>query len=392
MILTYRYRLLPSKRQHRALTGLLDAQRALYNAALEERIDCYRKTGKGVSYIDQCKSLTLCRRALPEMGGLPVNLQRWTLKRLDEAFQGFFRRVKARNGKAGFPRFRGRHWWDSFGFAEFAGIRFDGKRLRFSGMPCGLKLHLHRALPADADIRSCVFRRDGRGWHVSLQIAVEAAEKRIVEAAIGLDLGLTTLAYLSDGVTIPNPRIARKAERSQRVAQRALSRCRRGSNRRRKIKTRLARLHRKIADTRKCHLHAASAMLVRNYDLIAIEALNVKGLARSMLARSVHDASWSTLIEMLRYKAAKAGAHLIEVDPRFTTQDCSGCGERVAKLLSQRVHHCPACGLVLDRDENAARNILARAAGNGGWAGNVTECGERRPGNIRRAPVRESSI
>ncbi len=135
MILTYRYRLLPSKRQHAALTGLLDAQRALYNAALEERIDCYRKTGKGVSYIDQCKSLTLCRRALPEMGALPVNLQRWTLKRLDDAFQGFFRRVKARNGKAGFPRFRGRGWWDSFGFGEFSGIRFDGARLRFAGMP-----------------------------------------------------------------------------------------------------------------------------------------------------------------------------------------------------------------------------------------------------------------
>lgn len=392
MNLSYRYRLLPSKRQHRALTGLLDAQRVLYNAALEERIDCYRKTGKGVTYIDQCKSLTLCRRALPEMAVLPVNLQRWTLKRLDEAFQGFFRRVKARDGKAGFPRFRGRGWWDSFGFGEFSGIRFDGARLRFAGMPSGLKLHMHRALPPDADIRSCVFRRDGRGWHVSLQIVVDAAEKRIVEAAIGLDLGLTTLAYLSDGVTIPNPRIARKAERSQRVAQRALARCKRGSNRRRKVKARLAQLHRKIANTRKCHLHAASAMLVRNYDLIAIEALNVKGLARSMLARSVHDASWSILIKMLRYKAAKAGAHLVEVDPRFTSQDCSGCGERVAKLLAQRTHHCPACGLVLDRDENAARNILARAAGNGGWAGNVTQWGERRPGNIGRAPERESSI
>jgi putative transposase len=392
MILTYRYRLLPSKRQHRALVGLLDTQRALYNAALEERIDCYRKTGKGVTFIDQCKSLTSCRRDIPEMGALPVNLQRWTLKRLDEAFQGFFRRIKAHDRKAGFPRFRGKGWWDSFGFGEFSGIRFDGARLRFSGMPSGLKLHMHRPLPDGADIRSCVFRRDGRGWHVSLQIAVEAAEKRVVEAAVGLDLGLTTLAYLSDGVTIPNPQIARKTERKMRLRQRALSRCQRRSNSRRKVKARLARLHRKVANTRKCHLHAASAMLVRNYDLVAVEALNVKGLARSMLARSVHDASWSTLIEMLRYKAARAGVHLIEVDPRFTSQDCSGCGERVAKLLSQRVHHCPACGLVLDRDENAARNILARAAGNGGWAGNVTECGERRPGNIRRASVRKSSI
>lgn len=392
MILTYRYRLLPTKRQHRALAVLCENQRVLYNAALEERVDCYRKIGKSITYIDQCKSLTLCRRTLPEMAALPANLQRWTLKRLDDAFQGFFRRIKARDGKAGFPRFRGKGRWDSFGFGGFSGIRFDGKRLRFAGMPSGLKLHLHRALPVDSDIRSCTFRRDGRGWRVGLQVAVETPEKRIVEAAVGVDLGLTTLAYLSDGVTIPNPRVARKTERALRIRQRALARCKRGSGRRRKVKAHLARTHRKIADIRKCHLHAVSAMLVRNYDLIAIEALNVKGLARSMLAKSVHDASWATLVEMLRYKAEKAGAHLVEVDPRFTSQDCSGCGERVAKLLTQRTHHCPACGLVLDRDENAARNILARAAGNGGWAGNVTQWGERRSGNIWEAPERESSI
>src|SRR5215469_16136886 len=139
MILTYRYRLLPSKRQHRVLDALCESQRVFYNAALEERIDCYRKTGKSVSYIDQCKSLTLCRRDLPEMAALPVNLQRWTLKRLDDAFQAFFKRAKTRHGKAGFPRFRSRSRWGAFGFGEFSGIRFDGARLRFAGMPNGLK-------------------------------------------------------------------------------------------------------------------------------------------------------------------------------------------------------------------------------------------------------------
>ena len=123
------------------------AQRELYNAALEERIDCYRKTGKTRTYIDQCKELTQCRRELPSMGELPVNLQRWTLKRLDDAFQGFFRRLKARSGKAGFPRFRGKGRWEAFGFAEFSGIRFDGKRLRFAGMPGGLKcIYIARCL------------------------------------------------------------------------------------------------------------------------------------------------------------------------------------------------------------------------------------------------------
>ena len=113
MILTHRYRLLPLKCQHRALERLCASQRELYNAALEERIDCYRKTG---TYIDQCKALTECRHELPEMGEHPANLQRWTLKRLDAAFQGFFRRLKARKGKAGFPRFRGKGRWEAFGF------------------------------------------------------------------------------------------------------------------------------------------------------------------------------------------------------------------------------------------------------------------------------------
>jgi putative transposase len=116
VILTYRYRLLPLKSQHRSLEHVCAAQRELYNAALEERIECYRK-GKTRTFIDQCKALTVCRHELPEIGELPPNLQGWTVKRLDGAFQGFFRRVKARNGKAGFPRFRGKGRWQAFAFA-----------------------------------------------------------------------------------------------------------------------------------------------------------------------------------------------------------------------------------------------------------------------------------
>jgi putative transposase len=366
VILTYRYRLLPLKSQHRALERLCEAQRQLYNAALEERIDCYRKTGKSLSYIDQCKSLTLCRRVLPEMNSLPVTLQRWTLKRLGEAFQGFFRRIKARNGKAGFPRFRGKGRWEAFGFTEFRGIRFDGKRLRFAGMPSGIKLHLHRPLPDDVDIRSCVFRRDGRGWHVCLQIAVQEAEKRSVATAVGVDLGLKVFAYCSDNVVIPNPRIAQRAEKELRRQQRALSRCKRGSNRRRKVRVRVARLHRKITDTRNTWLHQQSAALVKRADLIAVEDLKVSNMAHHpTLARSIADASWSRFVSMLDYKAEKAGGYLIRVDPRNTSQKCSGCAELVPKLLAVRTHACPSCGLVIDRDYNASLNILRAGIGPG---------------------------
>ena len=366
MILTHRYRLLPLKSQHRALERLCGAQRELYNAALEERIDCYRKTGKTRTYIDQCKALTQCRHDLPEMGELPVTLQRWTLKRLDGAFQGFFHRLKARSGKVGFPRFRGKGRWEAFGFAEFCGIRFDGRRLRFAGMPGGLKLHLHRPMPGDPDIRSCVFRRDGRGWHVCLQIAVGVPEKRAVSTALGVDLGLKVFAYCSDNVVIANPRIAQRAENELRCRQRALARCKRGSNRRRKVRSRVARLHRKIADTRNTWLHQQSAALVKRADLIAVEDLKVSNMIRHpTLARSISDASWSRFVSMLEYKAEKAGAHLIRVDPRNTSQKCSGCGELVLKSLAVRTHSCPSCALVIDRDHNASLNILRAGIGAG---------------------------
>ena len=348
MILTYRYRLLPLKSQHRALERLLGAQRDLYNMALEERIDCYRKTGKTRTYADQCKALTQCRRELPEMGELRPNLQRWTLKRLDDAFQGFFRRLRARKGQAGLPRFRGPGRWEAFGFAEFRGIRFDGKRLRFAGMPGGLKLHLHRPLPDQADIRSCVFRRDGNAWHVGLQSAVAAVEKRTVASAVGVDLGLKVFAYCSDNVMIPNPRIARRAEKELRCRQRELARCKQGSNRRRKTRAGVAKLHHKIVDTRNTWLHQQSAALVKRADLIAVEDLKVANMVRHPnLARSIAAASWSRFVSMLDYKAEKAGGHLIRVDPRNTSQKCSGCGELVSKSLAVRTHACPSCGLVI---------------------------------------------
>lgn len=366
MILTYRYRLLPSKRQHRVLESMLENQRVLYNAALEERIDCYRKTGKNISYFDQCRSLTLCRRELPDMGASPLNLQRWTLKRLDDAFRAFFRRLRAKNGKAGFPRFRSKGQWGGFGFAEFCGITFRNGRLRFSGIPTGIKVHLHRGMHA-GEIQSCVFRRDGQGWIVNLQIMVEGAKRRAVSTVIGVDLGLKVFAYCSDGTIVPNPRIARKAEQAQRLAQRALARCKRGSNRRRKVKATLTRFHRKIANARSNWLHQRSAELVNRTDLIVVEDLNVKNMIRHpTLARSISDASWSKFLRMLAYKAEKAGAHLIRVDPRNTSQRCSGCDNLVHKSLAVRTHSCPACGLSIDRDWNASLNIL-RAGLPGGW-------------------------
>ncbi len=383
MIRTYKYRLLPNKAQHAAMTAILEDQRQLYNAALEERIGCYSKTGQTRGYMDQCRGLSAWRRSDAMARETPKNIQRWTLVRIDKAYRAFFQRMKG--GRApGFPRLKGRGGWASFGFAEFSGIRWNGGRLRFATMPGGLRVHLHRPLPKDADIRTCVFRRDLKGWSVCFQIAVPVAEKRAVAASVGIDVGLNVFAHCSDGVVIPNPRIARKAEKEMRRRQRALSRCKHGSGRRQKVRREVGRLHAKIANTRTTWMHQQSAQIVRRYDLIVAEDLNISGMIRNpKLARSISDAGWAKFLSMVAYKAEWAGKHFVTVDPRNTSQRCSGCGELVPKSLAVRTHSCPHCGLVIDRDWNAALNILGAVASPGRH--NVTHRGERASRNIKGA-------
>ena len=378
MILTFRYRLLPTRRQHRALEAILEKQRQLYNAALEERIGAFRKAGRSPAYFDQCKGLTEWRRDDADARALPVNLQRWTLKRLDDAYLAFFRRVRT-GQKPGFPRFRGTGRFDSFGFRDFLGITLGKGRIRFNGFPGSLRFHLHRPIPEGTRIRSCVFRRGLKGWTTSFALEMPDEQLRRGARAVGIDLGITTFAALSDGGFIPSLRAARRAQGRLRAAQRALSRKARGSAGRRKARLQLARRHGDTYRRRIEHLHQASARVVRDYDTIVIEKLNVGGLARGMLAKDVKDASWGKFISMLRYKAAWAGVRLIEVDPTNTSQECSNCGTMVPKGLHERVHDCPRCGVIVDRDLNAARNLLKRA-GVGPRLPNVAGCGMRAGG------------
>lgn len=354
-MLTWKCRLLPSKGQHDKLRAALDHTRDLYNAALAERIDCLRKTGRGRSWQDQCKGLTELR-ADPAWATYPVAMQRWPLKQVDLAFAAFFRRLKAKDGKAGFPRFRGREWFKTFGFGDHDGWRVIGARLRMKGIG-SVRVHLHRPLPS-APV-ACKVKREGRNWYALLTVETPCAATH-PGPAVGIDMGITTLAALSTGELIANARPARKAEREMRRRQRQLSRCKRGSNRRRKVKARVASLHAKITRMRETHLHQVSASLAARFGTIVIEKLNVKGLAGGMLAKQVHDVAWGRFIQMLRYKAAKAGGAVVEVGPRGTSQTCPSCGVIKKKELSQRVHRCD-CGCVLDRDVAAAKVILLRA-------------------------------
>ena len=385
MILTYRYRLLPTRRQHVLLEQILESQRILYNAALEERIGAYSKAGVVRNYMDQTKALTVWRQEDEEARMLPVGLQRATLKRLDDAFNAFFRRLK--NGeKPGFPRFHGPAHFQSFGFREWMGITLRGARIRFKGMQGPLRVHMHRPLPAESTVKNCILHREERKWSVSFAVELGVAPPRQGSRCVGVDLGIATFAALSDGGFIPSIRAEQQSARVLRVGQRRLARRQRGSSGYKAARTALNREHANIRGRRREFLHQAAARLVRDYDTIVIESLRVGALADSTLAREVRDASWGDFIETLRYKAERAGVRVIAVNAHDTSQLCSACGVRVQKPLSWRIHVCTACGAVIDRDLNAARNILIRAGVGPGLPNVAGLCGPRAGEKLIQAP------
>ena len=414
VFLTYRYGLRPTRLQYAALEEILEGQRLLYNAALEERIGAWHRCGKLITRVDQSKSLTTVRSDDPQgYGSVPVNLSRWTVYRLDDAFAAFLRRAKAKTtkakrtnaktGKIGFPRFRGKGRWRSFGFAEFSGIRLIKQALVFKGLAGRLKLHMHRRLPAGAAIRCCVFTRIGRSWSVSLQIDVADVHTVRREAGdlVGIGWGVESLATLSTDDRIENPRFGAEAASKIGRSQRKLARAKKGSRRRQKTKAHLARLCRKLAERRKTRLHQVSAAIARRFGSIAVEKLQIKAMTASAkgtldrpgrqvrqkagLNREILDTSPGMLIAMLRYKAERAGGRFAVVEASNTSQQCSGCGSLVRKDLKVRIHRCAHCKMEVHRDVNAARNVLKRAVA-GPWGGFAAQdnvlVAERRSGNL----------
>jgi len=371
---------MPRRHQHIALDGILEGQRQLYNAALEERIEAYRKGGIRRTYFDQTSALTEWRRTDPDAAAQPLSLQRHTLKRVDDAFNAFFRRLRS-GLRPGFPRYRGKSRFRTFGFRQFEGISLTGASLSVKGMRGPLRIHLHRPLPAGCPIKTSTLTKDTKGWVVALCVDVPPALARVGDRSVGIDLGITTFAVLSDGGDVPSLRAARRAQAKIRLLGRSLARKQPGSRCREKARRALGRAQARVTRTRLNHLHAASADLVRRYEVIAVEALPIARMVHGRLARDIYDASWGLFVSMLRYKAENAGIRVIEVDPRGTTQNCSGCGIAVPKQLSERWHACPSCGLSIDRDLNASRNVLYRA-GVGPGLQNVASEGERAGGNL----------
>lgn len=340
----------------------LNGCRNLYNCALEQRINLYAQTGKGIGFFEQSRQLTDARAELPEVARVYRDIQTDVLKRLDKAFDAFFRRLNIGDAP-GFPRFKGRDRYDSFGCArrERDPFPIKGDKLTMPGVGT-CRVRLSRNIEEMGRCRFVRILRRADGWYVQLVCEVVKPEPLPATGrSVGLDLGIESFATLSDGSQIENPRFVEKAAKKLAWAQRQMSRKAKESANRRKARKIVALRHLKTTRARR-HFHYQTALgIVRAFDFIAVEDLNIKGLAGGMFAGSVASVAWGAFLMILIAKAEEAGKQVEKIDPRYTSQDCSGCGAREKKLLSQREHCCTACGLIAHRDHNAAINILCRA-------------------------------
>jgi putative transposase len=380
---SYKFLLRPTSKQVAALEACLEDTRQLYNAALEERREAWRKGRHRVTFYSQDAQLKEIRRADQSgVGRWAFTCEREALRRLDRAFKAFFRRVKA--GEApGYPRFRGRGRWDSVTWPTYGGAKWDSvphpsvTRVHLMGIG-HVRVHQHRAVKGR--VKTITVKRDGNRWYVFLSCDDVPAEPiEPTGSAVGIDMGVAHFLTTSDGEHVPNPRpLVASADRLAE-AQRDLSRKERGSNRRRKAVARVAKIYGKVRRQRLDHAHKAALALVREHDVIAHEALQVANMtrrpkprpdgnggyepngaaAKTGLNRSIQDAGWGVFLAILSVKAESAGRTVITVNPVNTSRRCARCGHVAAgNRVAQAAFRCLSCGHQAHADVNAAINIL----------------------------------
>ena len=353
---TFKYRLYPTATQAELLRMQLSEACRLYNAAVQERRDAYRTHRKSLNYYDQAGQL----KEIRDGGGLELpnyHCAQDVLKRVEKTFKAFFNRIK-KGQKPGFPRFKPARRYDSITFPSHGdGNKLLEKHLRVPGVG-EIKIKLHR--PISGKIKTVSLKREGQQWYACFSVECEPKPLPALGNAIGIDVGLESFAALSNGKYIPNPRWYSKAEAKLRRAQRKVARRKKGSHRRRKAVALLQKVHARIWRLRNEFQHIESFKLIRDFGILVIEQLNVKGLAGGMLSKAVQDVGWASFFSKMAYKAESAGRTLIKVNPAGTSQTCL-CGATVRKLLSDRVHVCMECGLVAPRDLVSAQVILERA-------------------------------
>ena len=346
---TFKYRLYPNRKQRESLLATLDVCRDLYNDALQERREAWKLCRKSISFAMQSAQLPACKEVDAPMRGVYSQVLQDVLHRVDKTYKAFFRRGN------GFPRFKGKGWFDSFAYPQL-GFSVEGSQVSLSKIG-NVKIKLHR--PLAGEVKTLTLKNENGKWYACFSCIVDAEPLTANDSTVGIDVGLESFAVTSDAEIIDNPRWYRAAQKALRRKQRHVSRCTKRSGGWKRACQSVAKLHRHVFNQRNDFQHKVSRDFVNNYGFIAVEDLNVKGLAGGMLAKSVHDASWASFIAKLRYKAESADRQLVKVNPRGTSQQCP-CGAPVPKKLWDRLHECKECGLKTTRDHASALEILRR--------------------------------
>ena len=355
----FKYRLYPNKQQRAAIETMLETHRRLYNRALAERKDAWEAEKRYVSYQEQSSHLKTDRTTNPYLQTTNFSSCQATLRRLQRAFENFFRRLKEGEKDPGYPRFKGKSRFDTVEFPSYGdGCKLKEGRLYIQHVGL-LKVKWHREL--QGKIKTISLKREADGWYAVFSCELPDTEcPPSTLPAIGIDMGLSSFLTTSEGEEVKPPKFYRKAHKALRRAQRKVARRKKGSNRRRKAVRLLKKQHQHIANQRRNFHHQTAHSLVSRYGLIAHEDLNVAGIAQTRLAKSTYDVGWSGFLSILQSKAEEAGVQVIAVPPHNTTQMCSACRHipEIKKTLADRLHICPSCGYTADRDVNAAQNIL----------------------------------
>jgi putative transposase len=363
MLRTYKYRLYPTPSQEKRLFQVLAVCRHWYNMCLEERKLVWATEKQNVSKSEQQAKGKLYRNTFPQAQVVFSQTLQSVVADLDRAFQAFFRRVKA-GEKVGYPRFKSRQRFNSFGFKQFGvGAKLDGRRLKLFGVG-RVPVRWHRAIPENGTIKTCRIKYQAGQWSVFLAVELpDQPELPKTGHVIGLDMGISALITTSEGEKVENPNYYRAGQQRLRILSRSLARKKRGSRNRRKALKRVQRQHLHFSNQRSDYLHKLSTQLIQSCDGVALEDLATRNMVKNPhLSKSILDSGWGIFKQYLLYKAGSAGREIRFVNPAYTSQTCPQCG-MIAKIdLTIRWVDCE-CGLSLDRDHRAALNILIKA----GW-------------------------
>lgn len=401
MRITHQYRLRPTNSQIARMGNWLNLLRRQYNYRLYERFDWYEKYRCDVNscpltcsiaglkdkpnYYSQQNDLPNSKNLFPEYKGVYSQVLQDCVKRVEKTFDRWLK-GDTNGKKSGKPRFKGVGRYHSFTYPKLLQDCIVGKHINLPKIGW-IKLILHRPLPDGFKIKTATITKHCDGWYINLSledVSVPLAKIDVTpsnENTIGIDVGLKEFLVTSTGVAIAIPQYYRKAERQLKRCQRKLSKKQKGSNRRRCAVTRVAKQHKAVTDKRRDFHYKTAGRLLAQSQVIAVEDLNVKGMVKSRLAKSVNDAGWSSFLSILSVKAENAGQLVIAVNPYNTSQNCSRCGIKVPKTLADRVHNCGNCDLILDQDHNAAINIKKMAVGHSVTA--QRGIGQKTPNELR---------